>query len=175
LKLDGKYHHLRVTLVNKQKWALQARHGYFAPHGEADPEARAKEEIRQAIFSQEEMHDVPLECQTQFFRGSSGVRLSVVTRVDTKALKFRKAEDRNNDNLTISTAIFDENGNLLTGQQKIITMKLRDATLERVNKAGLSVKSSFDLQPGTFLVRIVVRDSEGAQMAAMNRGVVIPD
>jgi VWFA-related protein len=175
LKLDGKYHHLKVTLVNKQKWALQARHGYFAPHGEADPEATAKEEIQQAIFSQEEMHDVPMECQTQFFRGAGGVRLSVVTHLDTKGLRFRKAEDRNNDNLTISTVIFDENGNLLTGQQKVLSLKLRDATLERVNKAGISVKSSFDLQPGTFLVRIVVRDSEGAQMAAMNRGVVIPD
>jgi len=175
LKLDGKYHHLKVSLVNKQKWALQARHGYFAPHGEADPEATAKEEIQQAVFSQEEIHDVPMECQTQFFRGASGVRLSVVTRLDTKGLRFRKAEDRNNDNLTVTTVIFDENGNLLTGQQKTISMKLRDVTLERVNKSGLSVKSSFDLQPGTFLVRVVVRDSEGAQMAAMNRGVVIPD
>jgi hypothetical protein len=53
-------------------------------------------------------------------------------------------------------------------------LRLKDATLERVNKTGISVKSSFDLQPGTFLVRIVVRDSEGTQMAAMNRGVVIP-
>lgn len=174
LKLDGKYHHLKVSLVNKQRWALQARHGYFAPHGEADPEATAKEEIQQAIFSQEEMHDVPLECQTQFFRTPDSVWLTVVTRVDTKGLRFRKDEDRNKDTLTISTVIFDENGNLLTGQQKILTLKLKDATLERVNKVGLSVKSSFDLQPGTFLVRIVVRDSEGAQMSATNRAVVIP-
>jgi len=175
LKLDGRYHHIKVTLMNKQKWALQARHGYFAPRGEANPEATAKEEIQQAIFSQEEMHDIPMDCQTQFFRGANGVRLSVVTHLQTKGLTFRKAEDRDNDSLTVSTVIFDENGNLLTGQQKIISMKLRDVTLERLNRAGLSVKSSFDLQPGTFLVRVVVRDSEGSQMAAMNRGVVIPN
>ncbi len=174
LKLDGKYHHLKVTLVSKQKFALQARHGYFAPRGQSDPEATAKEEIQQAIFSQEEMRELPIECQTQFFKTENGVRLSVVTHLETKGLKFRKAEDRNDDNLTISTAIFDENGHLVTGQQKIIDLKLKDATLERINRAGISVKSSFDLQPGSFLVRIVVRDSEGAQMAAMNRGLVIP-
>jgi VWFA-related protein len=174
LKLDGKYHRLRVTLTNKQKWVLQARHGYFAPHGEADPQATAKEEIRQAIFSQEELSDLPIECATQFFKSSNGVRLSVVTHLDTKPLKFRKAQDRNVDNLSISMVVFDENGNFLAGQEKILDLKLKDTTLERVNKAGLSVKSSFDLQPGTFLVRVVVRDSEGAQMAAMNRGVVIP-
>ena len=174
LKLDGKYHHLKVTFVNKQKWNLQARHGYFAPKGTADPEALAKEELQQAIFSQEEMHELPIECQTQFFKNTSGVRLSVVAHVDTRALKFRKAEDRNRDKLTIATVVFDENGNLLTGLEKLVELRLKDATLERINKSGISVKSSFDLQPGTFLVRIVVRDSEGTQMAAMNRGVVIP-
>lgn len=53
-------------------------------------------------------------------------------------------------------------------------MRLRDMTLEHLNRFGVSVKSTFDVQPGAFLVRVVVRDSEGAQMAAVNRGVVIP-
>ena len=174
LKLNGEYHNLKVTLTSKQKWALQARHGYFAPHGESDPETAAREEIQQAVFSQEELHELPVECQTQFFKGASGVRLSVVAHLETKELKFRKAEDRNGDKLTVITAIFDENGNMLIGQQRVIDMQLKDATLERVNKTGLTVRSGFDLQPGAFLVRVVVRDSEGSQMGATNRGVVIP-
>jgi hypothetical protein len=102
------------------------------------------------------------------------VHLSVVAHVETKELKFRKAEERNRDKLTVTTAIFDENGNMLTGKQTILELQLKETTLERLNRTGLSVKSSFDLQPGSFLVRIVVRDSEGAQMGATNRGVVIP-
>ena len=174
LKLDGRYHHLKVTFTDKQKWSLQARHGYFAPRASTDPEAAAKEEIQQAIFSQEEMHELPIECQTQFFKNGNGVRLTVVARIEARGLKFRKAEDRNDDNLTIATVVFDENGNLLSGLEKILELRLKDATLERLNKTGLSVRSSFDLQPGAYLVRIVVRDSEGTQMAAMNRGVTIP-
>lgn len=174
LKLDGKYHHLRVTLTGKQKWSLQARRGYFAPRGNVDAETLAKEEIRQAVYSQEELQDLPLDCQTQFFKIASGVRLSVVAHVTTKGLKFARDGSRSKNNLTVATAIFDENGNLITGLEKIIEMKLRDATLERINRSGISVKSTFDVQPGTFLVRVVVRDSEGSQMAAVNRGVVIP-
>src|SRR5579859_1154231 len=174
LKLDGKYHHLKVTLTGKQKWNLQARRGYFAPRGNTDPETLAKEEIRQAVYSQEELQDLPLDCQTQFFKNASGVRLAVVAHVTTKGLKFMRDGDRSKNNLTVATAIFDENGNLVTGLEKIIEMRLRDATLERLNRSGVSVKSTFDVQPGTFLVRVVVRDSEGAQMAAVNRGVVIP-
>jgi VWFA-related protein len=174
LRLDGKYHHLKVTLTNKEKWNLQARHGYFAPRAEADPEAVSKEEIQQAVFSQEEVSELPVDCQTQFFKSANGVRLTVVAHVATKGIKFVKAGDRSKDKLSIVTVVFDENGNLLTGLEKTIDMQLKDATLERLNRSGVSIKSSFDLQPGTFMVRIVVRDSEGAQMAAMNRGVVIP-
>lgn len=174
LKLDGKYHHLKVTLTGKQKWNLQARRGYYAPRGDMDREALAKEEIRQAVYSQEELQDLPVDCQTQFFKAGNGARLSVVAHITTKDLKFLRAGDRSKDNLTVATAIFDENGNMVTGVEKIIEMKLRDATLLSINRSGINVKSTFDVQPGTFLVRVVVRDSEGAQMAAINRGVVIP-
>ena len=174
LKLDGKYHNLKVTLTGRQKWGLQARHGYFAPHGESNPEAAAREEIQQAVFSQEELRELPIECQAQFFKGADGVHLSVVTHVGTEELKFRKLDGRNQDTLTITTAIFDQNGSMLAGLQRVLELRLKDATLERVNKTGLNVKLSFDLKPGSFLVRTVVRDSEGAQMGATNRGVVIP-
>jgi VWFA-related protein len=174
LKLDGKYHHLKVTLTNGQKGTLLARHGYFAPRGESDPEATAKEEVQQAIFSQEELRELPIQCQTRFFRGANSSRLTVITRLDTKGLKFHKSDGLNTDKLTVATAIFDQNGNLLTGLERTIDLKLKDASVEKLNTTGIGVKFDFDLQPGTFLVRIVVRDSEGAQMAAMNRGAVIP-
>ncbi len=174
LKLDGKYHNLKVTLTGKQKWGLQARHGYFAPRGESNPEATAREEIQQAVFSQEELHELPVECQAQFFKSTDGVHLTVVTHVGIGELRFRKVDERNQDTLTITTAIFDQNGNMLAGLQRVLDMRLKDATLERVNKTGLNVKLSFDLQPGSFLVRTVVRDSEGTQMGAANRGIVIP-
>ena len=173
LKLDGKYHQLKVTLADKQKWMLQARHGYFALLGESNPEDAAKQEIEQAVFSQEEMLDFPMQCQTQFFTGADGVHLAVLARIETNTLKFRKNQDRHCDNLTVVTVVFDDNGNLLDGRKRIIEMNLTDATRERLSKDGLRVKSSFTLPPGSYLVRVVVRDSEGAQMAALNRGVVI--
>ena len=70
--------------------------------------------------------------------------------------------------------IFDENGNYVTGGEKILEMKLRDATLERLDRSGITVKSSFDIKPGNYLVRLVVRDREGELMAARNGAVVIP-
>ena len=175
LKFDGRFHTLRVALTAKEKFNIQARHGYFAPRSAADSAEVAKEEIQEALFSQEEVHDIPVDLQTQYFKKDEAeARLAVLTHLDVKGIRFRRASDRNNDQLTIVTGIFDENGQYVTGVQKIIDMKLRDTTYERLSRSGLTVKSSFDVKPGTYLVRLVVRDAEGAQMAARNGAVVIP-
>src|SRR6266446_549989 len=175
LKVNGAYHTLKVTLTGKQKFSVQARHGYYAPRTIKDPVEAAKEEIQEALFSQDEMNDLPVVLQTQFFKkDESQARLAVLTHVDVKGIRFRKADGRNRDNLTVATAIFDENGNFVTGGEKIVEMKLLDKTFERLSHSGFTLKSSFDIKPGTYLVRMVVRDAEGAQMAARNGAISIP-
>lgn len=175
LKINGAYHILKVSLTGKQKFSIQARHGYYAPRTIADPGEAAKEEIQEALFSQDEIHDLPVDMQTQFFKKDpSQARLAVLTHVDLKGIRFRKAEGRNRDDLTVATAIFDENGNFVTGGEKIVQMKLLDKTVDRLSRSGFTLKSSFDVKPGTYMVRLVVRDAEGAQMAARNGAVSIP-
>jgi hypothetical protein len=166
---------LKVSLTAKQKFTIQARHGYYAPRTLKTPEETAKQEIQEAVFSQEEIRDLQIGLQTQFFRkDQEQVRLSVLAHLDLKSLKFRKVEGRNHDDLTLATVIFDQNGNFITGGEKVLEMKLRDATLERLDRSGITVKSSFDVKPGTYLVRLVVRDKVGELMAARNGAVVIP-
>jgi len=175
LKLNGSFHTLKVTLTGKQKFNIQARRGYFAPRKAHDPAETAKQEIQEAIFSQDEIRDLGVDLQTQFFKAAAEqAKLSVLAHVDLKSLRFRKAEGRNQDDLTLATAIFDENGNFVTGGEKIVQMKLLDGTLDRLGRTGINVKSSFEVKPGSYLVRLVVRDKEGELMAARNGAVVIP-
>jgi hypothetical protein len=116
-----------------------------------------------------------LDIQTQFFRkDETQARLSVLAHLDLKAVKFRKIDGRNHDDVILATVIFDENGNYVTGGEKVLELKLRDSTLERLDHSGITVKSSFDVKPGTYLVRLVVRDKVGELMAARNGAVVIP-
>jgi VWFA-related protein len=176
LKVDGRFHGLKVSLTNKQKYSIQARNGYYAPKTVANPVEAAKLEIREAIFSQEELHDMPVDVQTQFFKkDATSARLSVLTHFDIKGIHFRKLEGRNADILTIATAIFDDNGNFIVGGEKTVEMKLLDTTYNRLSRSGLTLKSSYDVKPGSYMVRLVVRDGEGSQMAARNGAVVIPN
>jgi len=174
-KMDGKFHTIKVTITRKEKYNIQARRGYYAPKKVDDPKELANQEIAEAVFSQEEIHELPLDLQTQYFKtGEADAHLSVVSRIDLKGVHFRKAEGRNLDNLLVATVIFDENGNYITGGEKLLEMRLLDTTYQRMTRTGLTMKSSFDLKPGKYMVRQVIRDSEGAQMAARNGAVVIP-
>jgi len=174
-KMDGKYHSLKVTLAQKQKYAIQARRGYNAPKKADDPREIAKQEIQEALFSRDEIDNVPLSLQTQYFKtGDTGARLSVVSHLELESLHFRKAEGKSFDDVTVATIVFDENGNYVAGGEKLVKLRLFDTTFEKLSRTGLTVKSSFEVKAGKYMIRQVVRDSEGAQMAARNGTVVIP-
>jgi len=175
LKLDGTFHRLKVALKEPNKLALQARRGYYAPRHVADAVETAKREIEEALFSREEIHDIPVELHTQFFKSSDeNARLSVLVRVDVKNIRFRKEDGRNRNDLTIVSGLFDRNGNYVTANEKIIEMRLRDDTLENKLRQGINLKTNFDVKPGSYLVRLVVRDAEGQMMSAQNGAVEIP-
>ncbi len=175
LKFDGSYHRLKVTLKNGASFTVDARRGYWAPNHAVNPAEQAKEEVEDAVFSREEMQEIPVKVHTEFFKQSEAkAQLTVETKVDLKGLKFKKTDDRNRDTLTVVTSLFDDNGRYVKGVEKTIDMQLRDQSLEAGRNSGLTVKESFDVAPGRYVVRVIARDSEGRSMAAQNEGVEIP-
>jgi hypothetical protein len=175
LKFDGSLHTLKVTLKDTKGVTVQARRGYYAPKHSTTPAEDAKEEIRVAVFSRDEMSDIPVELHTQFFKTTDQTaRLSVLAHVDLKHLHFKKAEGRNWNTVSIVAALFDRNGILVSALEKDFEMRLKDESFEARVAAGVAMKTSFDVAPGSYVVRLVVRDSEGQTMAARNGVIEIP-
>jgi VWFA-related protein len=175
LKYDGAYHGLKVTVKNTANLTIQARRGYWAPRHAVDSAEAAREEIQETVFSREEIHGAPLEVQTEFFdSGDQKFELTVTAQLDVKALGFTKAQDRNDDTLTVVAGLFDPNGNYVAGVEKVVELHLRNQTLETFQNAGINVKETFKVPPGRYLVRVVVRDSGGKTITARNGGVQIP-
>ena len=175
LKLDGSFHALKVAVKPPGDLSLSARRGYYAPKHLSDAVETAKREIEEALFSREEMRDIPVELHTQFFKSTEqDARIALLVRLDVRHLRFRKEDGRNRDNLTVVSGLFDRNGNYVVGNQKRIEMRLRDDTLENRLGSGIAVRTSFDVKPGSYMIRLVVRDDEGQFMAAENGAVEIP-
>jgi hypothetical protein len=167
---------LKVSLAKGLTgYQVQARRGYFVQSHATDPAQQAKQEVEEAFFSRDEIHDLPVELHTQFFKtGEYKAKLSILARVDIKHLRFRKADGRNYNTLTVVGGIFDRNGNYVAGNQKVVDMKLKDQTLETLPESGLTVKTTLDVVSGSYVIRLVVRDSEGRVMSAQNGVVEIP-
>ncbi|MGH9433645.1 MAG: VWA domain-containing protein [Terriglobia bacterium] len=175
LKDDGRFHQIRVKVTGTSASNIQARRGYFAPKKGTLPEDEAKEEIEQAIFSQDKMDQIPVQFHTQFFKvDSTQVKLSVLTHLDLSHLPFRKAAGRNSDDVTLVTAIFDQDGNMVMAKQKTLQFHLLDTSLARLDQSGITVGTRFDVKPGSYMVREVVRDAEGSKISALNGSVEIP-
>ena len=175
LKLDGSFHALKVALEAKTGYTVEARRGYFAPTHLEDAAATAKREIEDAVYSREEMNDLPVQVHTQFFRSSNdAATVTVLAHIDLKGVKFRKENDRNLDNITVVSALFDRNGKVVTGAVKHVDLRLRDDSLQYRLAHGITVRMGLETKPGQYLVRLVVRDSEGQLMSATNGAVDIP-
>jgi len=175
LKFDGRFHKLKVSLANPKGFTLQARRGYFAPKASEDAATKAKEEIEEAVFSQDELRELPIDVHTKFYRvNESDVRLAVLTHLNMAALRFLKEQDRNLNDLTFITVLFDRDGKYVKGIEKDLKFRLRDATLATLTQSGITLKTEFDLKPGTYMVRQIVRDSQAGQLSGLSRTVEIP-
>jgi VWFA-related protein len=173
-KLDGRFHAIDVKLTHREKYAIQARRGYYAAaRGETTAE-NARHDLEEALFSDETLDALHTEVHAQFFKmDDNKARIAVLARVDTKFLPFRKADGRNVDDLTFVTALFDNDGKYVEGKQRVLSMKLMDATREKLAQSGIRTRTTFDVAPGTYQVRLVVRDSEGKLMSAQNQTVEV--
>ncbi len=174
LKNDGKFHTLKVELTQSSGLTVQARKGYYAPKPKESGEEDAKREIAEAVFAQNEIHELPLRVQTQFFRsGDDAAKLFVLVHVDVRQMQFHKADGRNLNELTIVSALFDRNANLVAAKSSTVKMHIKDETLDTKLNSGITVKSNFDVNPGNYLVRVVARDEQG-KMLTQNEVVDIP-
>jgi VWFA-related protein len=177
LKLDGSFHSLKVVAktVPPTSVNLQARKGYYAPRKASDPEEAARGEMEEALFSIDEIKDLPVELHTQFFKASDKeATIAVVCRVDARQIQYKKADGRNNNILTILSGLFDHNGNFISAIEKTVDIKMKDETMAKLMNTGTLVfRTNFPVAPGSYTIRLVVRDSEAHSMSALTGTVAI--
>jgi hypothetical protein len=169
LKQDGRYHILKVRLTGGNNYSIQARRGYYAPQ-----KLNAKEEVERQIeddlHSRGEVGNLFLDLQAHSFSiGTERTQIVVTSKVAINNIRFKEVGGKRSDVLRMITAIFDENGNVVTGGEKHLTMDLNEEQYHQLMQVGLTVNSSFDLKPGRYLVRQLIKDTASDETSARNR------
>jgi len=175
LKNDGSFHALKVKVAHASSTVeIDARRGYYAPKTVADPVVAAKEEMLDALFTREQLSEIPVQLRTELAKEGDKQLIGVFLGVDSKGLRFHKEDGKNDNTLTVLSGIFDSDGNLRDSNRKTVDLHLKDDVMGKLAPYGISVRTDYTVTPGTYLIRVVVRDSEGQAMSAISGTVVIP-
>jgi VWFA-related protein len=162
LRTDGSFHSLKVRLPNQRGAYIEARRGYHAIQTDSkDTEATAH--IDDALFSRDERREIPVVLQTGYSKPNNGdtAKVLIVGKIDVTSLRSRES-------LSVAVALFDSDGGYVTGIAESVNLNLFNETLGSKDPA-LTLRWSFDAKPGTYTVRFVLREPEGAQMTTLNR------
>jgi len=175
LKPDGKFHDLKVKLTVPGQFQIQARRGYFAP-----TEATQRAEGRADTFADEVLktdtiEGIPAEVTAQPGRlPSGGTGLQISLHVDLGALSFQKGQGRHMDKLTVVSALFNSQGNFVTGEMGVVDMALKNGTLAALSKRGLNTTMVLQAPEGKYRLRLVIEEAGSGKMFAVTRPGDIP-
>lgn len=173
LKLDGKLHPLKVTL-NRRGLGVQARSGYYALGTEPDETARRHQQMQDAFFSGRQVQDISVNLRLRSsHKPNTGIVLTATAEIGLGNLPFRKEGAVSRSELTMVVGIFDQNGNLVMDFWKDIALHPSDEALATLKRSGLEVDTDFDVSPGRYLVRLLVRESDGQAMGTHSSPVEI--
>lgn len=168
LKKGGSYHRLKVAVARRHGWTVQARPGYYATTGTNAPEKLLSAELEQALFSHDEVHSMPVTLKEEYTsQGGPNRELYVITHIDLSGVHFHKVNQANVDDLILVCGLFDINGNYLQGKKKNLSLHFASDVLNRMTE-GMNVKTTFDVKPGAYLIRVVVRDSGDGLLSTVN-------
>jgi hypothetical protein len=169
LRQDGRYHILKITLTGNNKYSIQARRGYYAPQ-KLDAKEEEDRQIADALHSRANAGNLFLDLQAHSFAGDTErTQILVTSKVAVHSIRFREAAGKRSDVLRMITAIFDENGSVVTAGEKQLTMDLSEEQYHQLIQVGLTVNCSFDLKPGRYLVRQLIKDTASDETSARNR------
>jgi hypothetical protein len=119
------------------------------------------------------MQDIPIDLHAQLANARDGVvKASFLIHVDLRQILLSKKGNQNQNALRIFLVLFDPNGKYITGQERRVGPRPRTETADRSERPDITVKMDYDLKPGGYLVRVVVRDAEG-EMSAANSALEI--
>ncbi len=171
---DGKYRKLTVK-ITRPGIKLDYRPGYYAP---ADFKHSGKEdreqELQDQLASDLPATDIAVYMDAMYFRlDANRYYMPVSLVVPGSQIPFVKGGDKDKATLDIIGAVIDDTKRPVGRVRDTVKLNL-DASLAARQK-NIQYTTSFNLPPGKYQVKFVVRENETGQMGSFIADVTLPD
>jgi VWFA-related protein len=171
---DGKFRRITVR-VNRPGVKLEYRKGYYAAadfrhSNKEDRERQLQEELAFDLPST----DLPIYLATGYFRIAEGryyVPISLI--VPGSEIPFTSSKDQDKATLDVLGLVTDEKKLPAGGIRD--TVKLAVNTSNEVRRKNVQYNNSVVLPPGTYHLKIVVRENQSGRLGSFETDFTIPD
>jgi hypothetical protein len=171
---DGRFRHIKVV-VNRPDVKLEYRAGYYAGRDfEHSGRADREQQLQNELASDLPATDVAVYAGTAYFRrDDSHYFLAVSIVVPGSQIPFVQEKDRDGATLDLAGVVL-ESGKFQVGQLRD-TVKLAVDSAQQVRRKNVQYNTSFLLAPGSYHLKLVVRENRTGRMGTFETDVRIPD
>ena len=179
---DGKFRKIEVKVAGKDM-RVRARKGYYAAlDGDAKGakkkvEGGADPQFQEALDSPFEMSGIPIRLTSYVFDETLLGKAAAILHadVDLSAFSFLEKDGRFSDSLEFLLVVAHrETGEFNRYDQKI-DMNLRAETREKYKKSWFPIQRDFELLPGAYQAKIVIRDKNASKVGTVIHDFEVPD
>ncbi|HVQ30242.1 MAG TPA: VWA domain-containing protein [Vicinamibacteria bacterium] len=176
---DGVFRKIEVKVVGRKGTRVRARKGYYAPGDPNAPPVKPGIEARfqKALDAPYPVSDVPLR-MTHFVREETLVgkaRVLVATEVDIRGLGLTQKDGHQVGSVQfLLVATHRESGEHFRYDQTV-ALDLDPGNYESLAEKGLPIVRDFELPPGSYQAKIVVRDGGTDRMGTVVHDFEVPD
>jgi VWFA-related protein len=175
-KFDNKFRELKIK-VKGDDYKVYSRRGYLAREDKPSAKPATKQDqILAAVKSPLARREIDLDAMLLYKavqQSQGGIDIHLV--IDPKKLRLDEVEGRRETNLDVAGFVFDELGKLRGGFSETINARLTPEELGRIGKGGLTYAANTTLPPGSYQIRIAVRDNKTNNIGTMSRYIEVPD
>ena len=171
---DGRYRKLTIK-INKPGVKLEYRPGYYAPadfkhSGQEDRERDLEEQLASDLPAT----DMAVYLDASYFRLDENrffVPVSLI--VPGSQIPFVKGGDKDKATLDIIGSVIDEFKRPIGHARETVKLNL-DPSLQARQK-NIQYTTSFDLPPGKYQMKFVVRENQTGRMGSFDADITLPD
>jgi VWFA-related protein len=171
---DGRYRRIKVAL-KQPGYKLEFRSGYYAPRdfshsGRDDRE----QQLQEQLLSDLSPTDLPVHGTAGYFRLKPNryyVPMSFI--VPGSQVQFSRSSDKEKATLDVLGVIRDPQKRIVAWIRD--TVKLAVAATADVRRKNVQYDTSFELPPGRYNVKLVIRENQLGTVGSIETSLVVPD
>ena len=174
---DGRFHKIQVR-VNRPGLTVRARKGYCAPD-DREPrlvEAGLDPDVLRALDAPRDLGDVPVRAAALVFgpRTAETASVMIAAEIDVRRFAFEPANDRLADVMEFGVAVTHLETGAVSRSAQTVDMAVRPETLLALEKTWYPLSREFQLPPGPYAARVVVRDRRGDRIGSVTHRFEVP-